>query len=146
MKSVFDKTTRDELLERIYTLQENSKPQWGKMSVSQMMRHCSQWDEMALGKQKYKQSFIGRIFGRIGLKDMMQDTLLKRNLPTVPSFKIKEQPDFTEEKMKWISLLDKYKDSSDAGFVHPFFGHLTKEQTGFIVYKHVDHHLRQFNS
>ena len=92
MKTIFDKTTRDELITRVNSLNENSTAQWGKMNVSQMMRHCTQWDEMALGKKKYKQSFIGKLFGKLALKDMMKDEPMKKNLPTVPSFKIKETP------------------------------------------------------
>jgi hypothetical protein len=114
------------------------------MNVSQMMKHCSQWDEMALGKRKYKQSLLGKLFGRIALKDMMKDEPVKKNLPTVPSFKIKEDAGFNQEKNKWVALMNEYKDYSGDGIIHPFFGTMSKEQTGLLVYKHVDHHLRQF--
>lgn len=146
MKSVLDKTTRDELIERVYSLNENSTALWGKMTVSQMMKHCTQWDEMALGKTKYKQSFLGKLVGKFALKDMMKDEPMKKNMPTVPSFKIKENADVEEEKKKWLKLLGEYANYSTDGFLHPFFGKMTKEQTGFMVYKHIDHHLRQFNS
>ena len=146
MKTIFDKTTRDEVLARINTLQPNSAAQWGKMNVAQMIKHCSQWDEMALEKTHYKQAFIGKLFGKLALKDMMKDEPPKRNMPTVPSFRIKETPDFAKEKNKWIELLHEYENYPGDGFMHPFFGQLTKEQTGLMVYKHVDHHLRQFNS
>jgi hypothetical protein len=144
MKSIFDAKTRDELGDRINSLSENSAPKWGKMNVSQMMKHCTQWDEMALGKKKYKQSLIGKLFGRMALKDMMKDEPVKKNLPTVPSFKIKEDCDVAEEKKKWMRLLDEYRNFSNDGFIHPFVGAMTKENTGFMVYKHIDHHLRQF--
>ena len=77
---------------------------------------------------------------------MMKDAPMKRNMPTVPSFKIKGNPDIQAEKEKWIKLLGEYTGFSGEDFVHPFFGKLTKEQTGYLVYKHIDHHLRQFNS
>ena len=146
MKTIFDKTTRDEIIERINSLNEDSKALWGKMNVSQMIKHCSQWDEMALGKKKYKQSFPGKLFGKMGLKDMLKDEPMKKNLPTVPSFKIKENGNVDEEKKKWIALLNEYAFFSHDGFIHPFFGAMTKEQTGYVAYKHIDHHLRQFNS
>ncbi|MDB5227712.1 MAG: hypothetical protein JWN78_1905 [Bacteroidota bacterium] len=146
MKSIFDKRTREELINRINSLNENSRADWGKMSVSQMLKHCSQWDEMALGKKTYKQSFIGRLFGKIALKDMMKDVPMKKNLPTVPSFKIKETPNVDEEKSKWINLINEYEYFFNEGFIHPFFGAMTKENTGYLAYKHADHHLRQFNS
>lgn len=31
-------------------------------------------------------------------------------------------------------------------FMHPFFGKITREQIGYLAYKHDDHHLRQFNA
>ncbi|MCW3123378.1 MAG: hypothetical protein JWQ38_2870 [Flavipsychrobacter sp.] len=146
MKTIFDKATRDELIARINSLNETSAAQWGKMNVSQMAKHCMQWDEMALGKTKYKQSFMGKLFGKIALKDMMKDAPIKKNLPTVPSFVIKETGDLAEEKKKWIGLLNEYQHFSNDGFIHPFFGAMTKENIGIMAYKHMDHHLRQFNS
>jgi hypothetical protein len=146
MKSIFDQSAREEIKGRVRLLREDSQAQWGKMNVGQMLRHCTKWDEMALGKTKYKQSFIGKLFGKIALKDMMKDEPVKKNLPTVPSFKIKDQVNVDEEKIKWLSLLDEYGQYAGSGFMHPFFGMMTKEQTGYMVYKHTDHHLRQFNA
>ncbi|MEO7120546.1 MAG: DUF1569 domain-containing protein [Ginsengibacter sp.] len=146
MKSIFDKTIRDELIIRINSLNENSKAQWGKMNVAQMMKHCTTWDEMALGKTKYKQSFLGKLFGKMALKDMMKDKPIKKNLPSVPSFIIKVPVNFAEEKKKWIQLLNEYEHFANDNFIHPFFGTMTKENTGQMVYKHIDHHLKQFNS
>ncbi|HEY4874729.1 MAG TPA: DUF1569 domain-containing protein [Puia sp.] len=145
MKSIFDKITRDELVTRINSLNENSTAQWGKMNVSQMMQHCTKWDEMALGKKKYKQSLMGKLFGKMALKDMLKDKPIKKNLPTVPSFKITQNTDVAQEKKKWVKLLEEYEHFSNDGFIHPFFGAMTKENTGYMVYKHIDHHLRQFN-
>lgn len=145
MKSVFDKPTRDELINRINSLNENSTAKWGKMNVSQMLKHCNQWDEMALGKEKYKQSFIGKLFGKMALKNMLKDEPIKRNLPTVPSFKINKEYDFLKEKKKWLMLLEEYENFANDGFIHPFFGSMTKEMTGYIVYKHANHHLLQFD-
>ncbi|MEO6670183.1 MAG: DUF1569 domain-containing protein [Ferruginibacter sp.] len=145
MKTIFDQTTRNELINRINVLTENSPAQWGKMNASQMIKHCTLWDEMALGKKKYKQSFLGKLFGNLGLKNMLKDEPMKKNLPTVPSFKIKEDIDFALEKRKWLSLIDEYKHFSNDDFIHPFFGAMPKENTGYVVYKHVDHHLKQFN-
>jgi len=146
MKTVFDKSTRDELINRIHSLNENSIAQWGKMNVSQMLKHCTQWDEMALGKVKYKQSLLGKLFGKMALRNMLKNEPIKKNLPTVPSFRIKGNTDIATEKSKWIQLLREYEQFSNDGFIHPFFGAMTKENTGYIVYKHSDHHLRQFGA
>jgi hypothetical protein len=144
MKTTLDKTTRHELISRIEMLNENSIPQWGKMNVYQMIRHCSKWEEMALGHEKYKRMFMGYLFGKIALNDMLKDEPLKRNLPTVPSFRISGSGDVTTEKAKWISLLKEYDITATEPIVHPFFGTMTAAQVGLVSYKHADHHLRQF--
>ena len=147
MKTVFEKPTRDELIKRINRLNEKSTAQWGKMNIFQMLTHCIQWEEMALGRKKYQQSFLGRLFGKMALKDFVKDeTPFKKNVPTVPAFKIKEQTGDVElQKQKWATLIDEYEHFSNVDFVHPFFGKMNKEQIGYLAYKHTDHHLRQFN-
>lgn len=146
MKTLFDDKTRAELIARINTLDEGSKAQWGKMNVYQMLKHCIKWEEMLLGKTKYRQSFLGRLVGNWALRDMLKDEPIKPNLPTVPSFKMSGNGDVAAAKAEWISLLGEHAHSGNSGFVHPFFGQLTAEQAGRMAYKHIDHHLRQFNS
>jgi len=148
MKTIFDKATRDELIARINTISEDSKAQWGKMNIYQMLKHCTVWEEWMQGGGKNKRAFVGLLFGRIALRSVMKDeSPLKRNTPTLAEFRIKEHSgDIESEKKKWIILIDQYAHYSNTGFVHSFFGKMTKEQVGYMAYKHTDHHLRQFNS
>ena len=150
MKTIFDKSTRVELINRINTLSEKSVSEWGKMNIYQMLKHCIIWEEWIQGvnKPKYKQEFIGFIFGKVALKGMIKDeTPLKRNIPTSSAFKVKEKNgDVESEKKKWITLIEEYECYSNPGFIHDFFGRMTKEQVGILAFKHIDHHLRQFKS
>lgn len=147
MKTIFDKATRDELISRINTINENSTAQWGKMNIYQMLKHCTLWEEMTLGKKRYKRAFVGRLFGKIALKKVLKDDApLTRNTPTLAELRIKESGDVSAEKAKWVDLIGEYEHFTDPDFVHPFFGKITKEQIGQLAYKHTDHHLRQFNS
>ncbi|PSL50341.1 uncharacterized protein DUF1569 [Chitinophaga niastensis] len=146
MKTVFDKTTRDELINRINMLNENSTAQWGKMNLYQMVKHCRLWEEMILGKKKYKRIFMGRLLGRMALKSSTKDEKpMMHNAITIPELRIKETGDFSSERKKWIALIEEHEHFSNPDFVHPFFGKMTKEQIGYHAYKHTDHHLRQFN-
>ncbi|HEY4323212.1 MAG TPA: DUF1569 domain-containing protein [Mucilaginibacter sp.] len=147
MKTIFDKQTRDGLIDRINTLNENSTAQWGKMNVYQVIKHCRTFEEMTLGKRKYQQAFIGWLFGKMALKSLIKDEKpLKHNTPTIPDLKITGDGNVSAEKSKWIALIKEYDNFSNHNFVHPFFGKMTKEQVGYLAYKHTDHHLRQFNS
>jgi hypothetical protein len=147
MKSVFDQSTREELVQRINSLSKNSAAVWGKMNIHQMLNHCILCEEMFLGKKKYKKAFIGRIFGKSALNQILKDEKpLGRNAPTAKYFKIKESNgDVQAEKAKWISLINEYANFHNPDFEHWFFGKMTKEQIGLFDYKHIDHHLRQFN-
>jgi hypothetical protein len=150
MKTIFDQTTRSELINRINALNENSTAQWGKMNIYQMLKHCTLWEEWMSGKNqpKYKQAFIGRVFGKMALRSVLKDEApLRRNTPTTPDLIIKEKTgDIASEKLKWVSSIEAYEHYSNPGFIHDFFGKMTVEQIGYFVYKHTDHHLRQFNS
>ena len=147
MKTVFDQATRDQLISRINMLSEESTAQWGRMNIYQMVKHCRMWEEMILGRKQYKQAFFGRLFGKMALKTVLRDeSPLRRNTPTLPELRITENGVVASEKMKWIALVEKYAHFPDGDFVHPFFGRMTKEQIGYLAYKHTDHHLRQFNS
>ncbi|TSJ43142.1 DinB family protein [Mucilaginibacter corticis] len=145
MKTLFDDKTRAEVVARINKLDEQSKAQWGKMTVYQMIKHCVKWEDMLLGKTTYKQSLLGRIVGKFALKDMMKDEPLKHNLPTVPSFKVNGDGNVAATKKEWLNLISEHNGKTPVGFIHPFFGLLTAEQAGQMAYKHIDHHLRQFN-
>lgn len=147
METIFNKATRDQLIGRINLLDENSKAQWGKMNIYQMLKHCTVYEEMMLGKNVYQRVFLGRLFGKMALKEFTQDeTPIKMNVPTLTQLKIKEiSGDVIAERKKWIALLGEHANFSNTEIVHSFFGNLTKEQVGYLVYKHTDHHLRQFS-
>ena len=148
MRTIFHKATREELITRINLLNENSTAQWGKMNIYQMLRHCTLYDEWTLGKHnpEYKQFLIGRLFGKIALRDFIgNEKPVKRNVGTLNNLKVTQSSgDVSLEKTKWIALIEDFENFSNPGFIHTFFGKLTKEQIGYLEYKHIDHHLRQF--
>jgi hypothetical protein len=148
MKTIFDKSTRDAIVARINTLNENNKPQWGKMNIYQMLKHCTLSDEMYLGDKVYPRQFIGRIFGKIALKNLTKDDApMGKNAPTSSDFKVKEtEGDVTELRDKWVNLIERYQNFDNPDFTHWFFGKMTKEQIGQLAYKHADHHLKQFGA
>jgi hypothetical protein len=148
MKSVFDIATREELVERIKSLNPENSAQWGKMNAYQMVKHCTLHEDMVLGKLKIKRVFIGRLIGGMLLKKVLKDDKpFGRNSPTSSLLKtLNESGDIEQQKKEWIDRLEQYATYTDPDFIHPFFGPMTKDQIGFFAYKHVDHHLRQFGA
>ena len=148
MKSVFDIATREELVERIKSLNPENSAQWGKMNAYQMVKHCTLHEDMVLGKMKIKRVFIGRLIGGMLLKKVLKDDRpFGKNSPTSSLLKtLNESGDIEQQKKEWIDRLEQYATYTAPDFIHPFFGPMTKDQIGFFAYKHVDHHLRQFGA
>jgi len=147
MKTVFDKETRDELAARINSVDETKAPQWGKMNSYQMLKHCCLTEELYLGKKKYDRVFLGRIFGKTGLKRILKEgSPFPKNARTSQNFVVTGNGNAEEEKKKLIALINEYETFSEPFVMHWFFGKMTKEQVGAFSYKHLDHHLQQFNS
>jgi len=145
MKTIFDEATRQEIINRINTIDSSSARQWGKMNAYQMVKHCKLWEEMILINKPEPRAFIGRIFGRIALKTVLKDDApLRRNTPTLPTMVITGDGDITAEKADWIALIQTYPEKAPNEFIHPFFGRINRDQIGWMAYKHTDHHLRQF--
>jgi Protein of unknown function (DUF1569) len=149
MKSIFNKTDRDEIIERIDTLNENSKPGWGKMTVGQMVKHCTICEGYYFGNLPVKRAFLGRIIGKMALKGILKpgNTMLWKDSKTVPAFLVTEPVnDLESQKRLWKALVERYNSYPAEEFTHWFFGKMTKEQLGQFVYIHSNHHLTQFNA
>ena len=79
-------------------------------------------------------------------KSMYNDKLWRKNLPTVPVAKAREEKDFEKELEKLkveLNNLYQLKDR-EVWNPHPTFGEFTQKQWGQFQYKHLDHHFRQF--
>lgn len=139
----------EEIIERINSLDNNKQPIWGKMTVAQMVRHCILCEQYYQGDIKVKRSLLGRIYGQKAIKDILKDdtTSFGKDAPTLSVFLVNEDiEDLETEKQHWKSLLKKYESFNDTDFIHWFFGKMTKSQLGQFIYKHCDHHLKQFGA
>lgn len=149
MKSLFDKSTYDEITQRLNSLSLASQRQWGKMNVAQMLAHCKAAFAVPLSDKKMPRSFLGLMVGWMIKAKLYNDSPWKKNLPTAPNFIIKGERDFEKEKQELFGLINQFYNGGPANvgkFPHPMFGTYTPEQWGQSMYKHLDHHLRQFGA
>ena len=146
MKSIFEKTNFDELLNRFQKINSTSKPLWGKMNVAQMLHHLNLTMEAPLGKAatKGKPIFFMRLFKGI----LYNDKPFGKGDPTPKDFIITASYNFETEKEKFIFNIKEIFNRNVSGnyLPHVFFGKITNEQWGIHFYKHTDHHLRQFGA
>lgn len=148
MKSIFDTGISDEIENRINSVNEYSAAHWGKMNAFQMLKHCTLCEDMIHGKITIKRVFMGKLIGKMVLKKVLKDDgPFGKNSPTSPVLTtVDHSGDLNQQKKEWIERIRQYDTFSNFNFVHPFFGAMSKEQIGVFVYKHADHHLRQFGA
>jgi hypothetical protein len=150
MESLFEAARMEEIKRRLLLLRPDSERQWGKMSHAQMLAHCSTALEMAMGEIRPPKLLIGSILGRV-IKPMVlrEGEPMRRNAPTAKDLKVAAaDKDFASEKNRLGALIDCFAASGPAGCTsHPhfFFGRLTPQEWAILMYKHLDHHLRQFS-
>lgn len=147
MKSIFDTMNAAEIAERMDQLSENSIPKWGTMQVSQMLAHCSAFHDIPLGNTFPPRGLLGRLIGRFAKPMFYNDKPLPHNMSTIPTIIIDDQRQFVAEKEKLKQQIKIFQQGASEKFSlhpHPFFGKLTAEQWGKGIYKHLDHHLKQF--
>lgn len=147
MYNVFDPAVTNDLISRIEKLQPATPALWGKMNVAQMLSHAQVGIAMALGDVTIKRTLIGYLVGSFAKKQMVGPKPFSQNLPTHPLFIRKETYDFDTEKGKLILLLQRLTAAGPESLVqepHPFFGKMSRDEWSILIWKHTDHHLRQF--
>ena len=149
MENLYEPSIRDAVVHRLSTLQSTSPRQWGKMDVAQMMAHCAVAFEVPVGDRLAKQALLGKIVTPLLRGRILGEKPLGRNSPTDPVFRIVDKRDFARERQRLSALMERFcsrgREASD-GVVHSFFGRLSGEDWGRLMYKHMDHHLRQFGA
>ena len=148
MKNLFEAVTVEEVKQRVGQLQPDSRRQWGSMNPAQAMAHCSAGLEMALGNIRPPRALISRILGPIiKPKAFREEEPMRRNSPTIRELVMNGERDLMTERERLSRMIDRFAAAGHAGCTthpHAFFGRLTPDEWSALMYKHLDHHLRQF--
>jgi hypothetical protein len=148
MKNLYETATAKDVKERIGQLRADLPGQWGSMNAAQAVAHCAKSMEWAVGDRTPQRMFFGGIVGRmIKGKVLGDDAPFRRNSPTAKDLIVNGQPDFDEERARLCALIDRFAAAGQAGCTgkpHSFFGPMKPEEWAILMYKHLDHHLRQF--
>ena len=148
MKNLFDPSMANELKERALRLTPDSERLWGKMNSAQVMAHCVGGLELAAGQMRPPRKLIGRIIGPI-VKPLVlrDDEPMRRNSPTIDALRVSDERNLDAERARLLDMIDRFVAAGPAGCTthpHSFFGPLTPQEWAILMYKHLDHHLRQF--
>jgi len=149
VKNLFDATAANEVKTRLRKLGPQSERHWGKMTAPQMLAHCSVSMQWAVGEVvPEKRSLLVRLMGRL-VKPMVfrNENPLRKNSPTAKSLLVADERDLNTERDRLSGLIDRFAAEGAVGCTnnpHSFFGKMTPQEWAILMYKHLDHHLRQF--
>ena len=150
MKNLFEAATASEVKLRVRRLGPNSMRQWGKMNAAQAMAHCATTMEWAVGDRNEPRVFLGRLFGPLAKSRVLKDEApMGRNMPTARSLVVTDERELAKESERLCGLIDRFCAGGPHGCTkhpHTFFGPLTPDEWARLMYKHLDHHLRQFGA
>lgn len=144
-----DAAAVETVIAQLATLSEDTRPQWGKMTLPQMRGHLRMVVEYTMG-QGPELPFRGNWKSR----HIFRRLIISGLVPIPHNIKLPRQKDGSEVPMPDATLnelkqtLDEYLRTVEAGRApartHPFFGVLSaKEWQGFHA-AHFKHHLLQF--
>lgn len=149
MRNLYEKDAADEVISRVEKLQPATQRQWGKMDVAQMMAHCSAALDMASGRINSPRGLLGRFIGPIFKSIYSNEKPFSKNNPTDKKLLIADQREFAREQEALKRRVREFQQAGEAGCTthpHPFFGKLSAQDWSRGMYKHLDHHLRQFGA
>jgi hypothetical protein len=149
LPDAFAPDTIQGLLARLEALKSDTRPQWGKMDVAQMCAHCcTPYEQLRGGKGggPWILKVLARAFFKGGI---VGEAPFRRNLPTPKTFRVADPRDFERERARLRNFISSCHGEGRAAFDgrgHVTFGPLTATEWSNLLYKHLDHHLRQFGA
>ncbi len=148
MKNVFDLKDSSKIIDRINNLGSSSQGLWGKMNVSQMLAHCNVIYEMIYSDIHPKPKGFKKLIFKLLVKlFVVNEKPYKKNLRTASHFLIVQEKEFENEKNRLIDYITKTQNLGETYFRNKeshSFGVLSIKEWNIMLYKHLDHHLRQF--
>lgn len=146
-KNIFNENTAKAIAIRVQALKPDSKARWGSMNSAEMLFHLNLCNaEIFESAPSAEKTTVKQYLLRILALYVAPD--FKKNIQGDPGKDTKGKigPScFQEQKARCIALIRRFPSHyGDIQISHIAFGNLSKKQWGVAIFKHVDHHLRQF--
>ncbi len=134
-----------QVVERIGSFSEDDTRKWGKMDHAQMLPHLADGMRMMLHGSKTSPSGLFR-FGPIRYL-LLHVMKWPEGKVEAPSGAFETDPKGLEQdRAIVVNLLDDYMKTppDKLAKTHPVFGNMKPKDWDVLLYRHLDHHLRQF--
>jgi hypothetical protein len=147
MKSIWQKAARQELSDRLGHLAWDRPAAWGKFTAPKMVCHLADSLRMAMGDLKVAPKRLPIRYAP--LKQLIIYVApFPKGAPTAPELLVRAPQDWANDIEDVRALLARAASArlTDGWPEHPAFGKLSKRAWGVLIYRHMDHHLRQFGA
>ena len=147
MKSMWGDDGRREIRDRVARVTPDRKAHWGKMSARQMVCHLAESLKMALGELPVEPKRLPIRYPPLK-QFIVYLAPFPKNVPTAPELLARSPRDWHADVADLQTLVDRFTPRGAGGRwpEHPAFGKLSERAWGVLVYRHMDHHLRQFGA
>jgi hypothetical protein len=142
MPTIYDESTRRAILERFAKLNPDSIPRWGRMNAPQMMQHVIDGVRMATGEFVIPPKNSPVKWPPLRWLVIHGPFPWPKGVPTAPELLAPPRGDWSHLQESLANALAHIPDRMTAE--HPAFGKLSPRDWGVLVWRHLDHHLRQF--
>ena len=145
MRTMWDGSARRELQDRLTRLTPTAERRWGSMTAPQMITHLVDAMHMAHGDIVIPPRKM--ILRYTPLKELILYVLpFPKGAPTAPELISRAPADWSAECALLSTMLGRFGERDRRGKwpEHPAFGKMSGSQWGVLVYRHTDHHFRQF--
>ena len=143
-KDLYDDEVFDRVVARISQLTPDTTPEWGKMTVGQMLAHVAEVQDVWNGKPLKGTPLYIRILGPLVKNKVLDLQPYARSIRTHPQYLMTDPEDFHTQRARLLDSLRAFHALGRQSFKHPIFGTLTTDERGWAAYKHLNHHLEQF--
>lgn len=145
MKSLWQEATRQEMQDRLAKLTADRAGLWGRMTAPQMVVHVADSLRTSVGELQVRPKNLFLRYTPI--KQLVIYWLpFPKNAPTAPELLARKPGEWSDDVAQLRALIDRFATREIAGVwpVHAAFGPLNGDQWGILMYRHADHHFRQF--
>jgi hypothetical protein len=148
MKSMWEAPRQREIRDRVARLSPENRGGWGKMSAPEMVCHLAESLKMALGDLPVMARKIPIRYPPLK-QFIIYVAPFPKGVPTAPELIARSPQAWQADVAELQGLVDRFVARANEATPwpeHPAFGKLSRRAWGVLVYRHMDHHLRQFGA